>query len=118
MPSKFKESNTQLLLGKILNERHQALDPNAQLSSFFEYIVASELLKAYDLSIDEIREGIVGGGMDGGIDGFYALVSDEPLNDSHLAAPPRRPTLDVLIFQAKLSPSFSGLALDKIISTI
>lgn len=56
--------------------------------------------------------------MDGGIDGFYALISDEPLNDSHIASPPRRPTLDILLFQSKLTPSFSGLALDKIISTM
>lgn len=62
MSSKSKESNTQLLLGKVLDERRQTLDPNAQPGSFFEYVVASELLKTYDLSIDEIREGIVGGG--------------------------------------------------------
>ena len=87
-------------------------------SSFFELIVASELLKSFDLSIDELRDGLVGGGMDGGIDGLFVLVDGDPVSAAHLDRVDREFTVDVVIFQAKTSPSFSGTALDKLISTL
>lgn len=116
--SKTATSNTQLLLSSLLNEQHQVLSPELDESSFFEFIVASELLKSFDLSVDEIREGLIGGGMDGGVDGFYVLVDGDPLIESRSAQHDREVTMDVIIFQSKTSQSFSGTALDKLISTL
>ena len=78
MNAKQPESNTQLLLGRLLDERQSEIDPDSDPGDFFEFLVASELLKSFDLNVDEIRDGLIGGGMDGGIDGFYVLVSGDP----------------------------------------
>ncbi|MCS5733781.1 AIPR family protein [Herbiconiux daphne] len=116
--TKEKPSNTQLLLDSILKERHLSLSPESDESTFFELLVASELLKSFDLGIDEIRDGLIGGGMDGGIDGFYVLVDGDPLTPSRTNAERRDVTVEVIVFQSKTTPSFSGTALDKLISTL
>jgi hypothetical protein len=43
--------------------------------------VAEQLLKKHDLSDEEISSGIVDGGDDGGIDGFFTFVNDELLQE-------------------------------------
>ncbi|UIN30638.1 AIPR family protein [Microbacterium binotii] len=102
----------------MLAERHVALSPDSDESTFFELLVASELLKSFDLGIDEIQEGLIGGGMDGGIDGFYVLVNGDPLASAQPNHQDREISVDVVIFQSKTTPSFSGTALDKLISTL
>lgn len=56
--------------------------------------------------------------MDGGLDGFYVLVSGDPLSPTHGKQGKRNLDVDVLIFQAKVSRSFSGTAIDKLVSTL
>ncbi len=56
--------------------------------------------------------------MDGGIDGFYVLVAGDPLSEAHEKLAGRDSSVDVLLFQSKVSKSFSGTALDKLISTV
>jgi AIPR protein len=110
-------SNAQLLLQGILADRRATLTPIQEGTDFFELFVASELLKSYDLSVDELEAGLVGGGNDGGIDGFYMFVDGEPLYPDSPATS-REVNLELVIFQAKDSPSFTGTALDKMISTM
>lgn len=111
-------SNVQLLLSSLLNERHALMAPELDETAFFELLTAAELLKKHDLSLDELQEGLIGGGMDGGIDGFYVLVGGDPLSEAHAKLVGRDTSVEVLIFQSKVSKSFSGTALDKLISTI
>ncbi len=110
-------SNAQLLLQGVLADRRATLTPIQEGTDFFELFVASELLKPYDLSVDELEAGLIGGGGDGGIDGFYMFVDGEPLYPDNRPIT-REVNLELVIFQAKDSPSFSGTALDKMISTM
>lgn len=49
--------------------------------SKFDFFSISEILKNYDLSDEEINDGIIDGGDDGGIDGIYSFVNDKLIND-------------------------------------
>lgn len=109
-------SNVQLLLDGIITDARAALIPNQDGVDFFELFTASKLLQPYDLSIDELEAGLVGGGGDGGIDGLYTLIDGEPLENGSAVAK-REVNVELVMFQAKDSPSFSGTALDKLIST-
>jgi hypothetical protein len=110
-------SNVQVLLQGILSDRRRALIPSGNEVNFFELFTASEFLKTYDLSVDEIEAGLIGGGNDGGIDGIYSFVDGEPLDDVS-QTPNRDVNVELVLFQSKDSESFSGTALDKMISTI
>jgi len=67
------------------------------------------------LSAEEIADGVVGGGNDGGLDGIYAFLGDVPLTeDSDLFQPdfdrnktPRRTRLELWMVQAKQGTSFT-----------
>lgn len=48
---------------------------------YFERLAISELLKTYDLSAEQLDNGLVDGGDDGGIDGFYIFVNGNYLSD-------------------------------------
>lgn len=47
----------------------------------FERLAISELLKTYDLTTEQLENGLVDGGDDGGIDGFYIFVNGNYLSD-------------------------------------
>jgi hypothetical protein len=88
-------------------------------NDFFELFSASEALKSYDMSIEEIAAGQVDGGQDGGIDCVYIFANGDPLEEDALARrPPPDTALELHIFQCKDSESFQGTAIDKLTSTI
>lgn len=47
----------------------------------FERLAISELLKTYDLTPEQIENGMVDGGDDGGIDGFFIFINGNYLTD-------------------------------------
>ncbi|WP_274307017.1 AIPR family protein [Solibacillus daqui] len=68
-----------ILLDTILNEYADQLGMTTPVEkdSVFEIFAAEQLLKQKDLDSEEIRNGLIGGGKDNGIDGFYIFVDDE-----------------------------------------
>jgi hypothetical protein len=112
-----KTSNLQLLLDSAIESARRTTSPVRPDIDFFEYLSATQLLKTYDLSQDEIETGIMGGGNDGGIDGFYVMVDDDPLESTQERLS-RDAEVTVVVFQSKATQSFSGTALDKLISTM
>jgi len=74
----------------------------------FELFACEQLLKAYDLSPDDIEAGRVGGGQDGAIDGVYVFFGDKLLAEddellSDQSSPssfPRSQTLTLWLVQA------------------
>jgi hypothetical protein len=79
------------------------------------------VLREYELSDEEIGLGRVGGGMDGGIDGFYSFLDGVLLDeDSEVLADEFKPAqvrrnvdLEVWIVQAKRETSFTETTFDK-----
>jgi AIPR protein len=111
-------SNDQILIENLVEQRRAEIAPELKSTDFFEFFVVDELLRKYDLSIDELREGLVGGGNDGGIDGFYFFIN------GRLVAPgdtdvsyPKSVTLDLIIVQAKFAKGFSEIAVQKLESS-
>ncbi|RSM37007.1 hypothetical protein DMB66_59780, partial [Actinoplanes sp. ATCC 53533] len=87
-------------------------------NDFFQLFCLSESLKSYDLSIDEIQDASVDGGNDGGIDALFTFIDGDPLTDDYRPRPRKEVVVELLIVQCKDTESFSGTAIDKLISTV
>jgi hypothetical protein len=111
-------SNDQIILNQVLEQQRQAIAPTLDPATYFEIFTAEQLLKDYDLSYDEIESGIVAGGGDGGLDGFYAFVNgDLILEDSDFSELRKNIQIEVTLIQAKSSAGFSEAAMDRFASS-
>ncbi len=111
--------NDVVLLNKVL-EAGRALAPS-DLKDFeyFELFVAEQVLKEYDLSTDELLDGLSGGGDDGGIDGLYAFADGKLLNeDSEFSSVRDGVELELRVLQAKRSEGFEEKAIQLVSDTL
>ncbi|MFD7901165.1 AIPR family protein [Kitasatospora sp. NPDC059747] len=120
------QTNARTLLMRIFGSWHEENIPDSSPDTAFE-IFASELsLRSYGLGLENIQDGIVGAGQDGGIDSVFTFWDDNLLDeDSEILADSRRPgefsqerLLELWVVQAKRSPSFEEAALDKLENTL
>ncbi|MFN0218489.1 MAG: AIPR family protein [Hyphomicrobium sp.] len=110
-------SNAQIILDEILKQQKAALGDELTDSTFFEYFVAEQILKDFDLSDEEIQNGLIGNGGDGGIDAFYTLLNGELAHeDTDYSNAKRAAPLDVIIMQSKTSASFSETPVERFIT--
>jgi hypothetical protein len=108
-------SNDSILLDQILGQKKSELKYEGKDSDFFEIFTSEQILKEYELSYEEINYGIVGDGGDGGIDSIYTLVNgDLVIEDSDFAKLKQDISIDIVINQAKTSPSFEEGAIDRL----
>ncbi|APH37750.1 AIPR family protein [Bacillus velezensis] len=85
-----------------------------ELHDFFESFSADLILRPYDLSDEELEQGIIGGGNDGGCDGLFLFVNDELiLDDTPLEKTKKNPVIDFYIIQSKFEISFKESVFDK-----
>ncbi len=111
-------TNDQIILRQIVQQKIDEMENKPTEGEFFERFVSEQMLKNYDLSIDEIETGVVDGGDDGGIDAIYVLINGELINiDSDISEFKRNIRIDLYIIQAKASGGFSEIAVDKLISS-
>ena len=108
-------TNNQKLIDECI---HLDLNENenfTNVNDFFEFFTSSMVLKDYDLSDDEILNGITGQGNDGGIDGFYLFINDELVTEDMIEDIniPRSSSIDLIIVQAKYASSFGEDAILK-----
>lgn len=120
MSSKKSRNNQQVLLAGAIEQLRSQRASDMSAADYFEVFVAEQLLKDYDLSDDQIGAGLVGGGDDGGIDGFYTFVNDElVMEDTDLAAFGKKDIrIDLVVIQSKVSAGFSETAVEKINRTL
>ncbi|OUN26512.1 AIPR family protein [Blautia sp. An81] len=94
--------NDQVLIDSIIEERIAKKLPSDKKDEVFEFLVYEQVLKEYDLSIDDIRAGSVDGRNDGGIDAIYILVNGHLINDIKSALLPKaNANLEVYFFTCK-----------------
>ncbi|MEH1952944.1 AIPR family protein [Nostoc sp.] len=75
-------------------------------------------MKKYDLSYDELSYGKIGGGDDGGIDGFFIFINNDFVSeDIELDNFKKSPCIQLFLIQSKRSDSFSEKAIEKWLST-
>ena len=87
--------------------------------SAFEQLAISELLKTYDLTSEQIENGMVDGGDDGGIDGFYIFVNGNYLSDVEKFSWPRENgTLELYIITCKHENSYKLNPLESLDSSL
>jgi hypothetical protein len=67
-----ERANEQVVLEKVLDQKREKVAPQLEPDDFFEVFACEQVLKSFDLSYEEIEQGIVGGGNDGGIDALFA----------------------------------------------
>ena len=109
-----QKTNDQIILEQIINDRCAESGDELTVSEYFEIYSASEILKNYDLSYDDISYGIVGDGGDGGIDSIYTFINGEPLKEDTLVNTNQKKNhIELIIIQSKTSASFKEDAVIK-----
>lgn len=84
----------------------------------FEQFAISELLKTYDLSEDQLLDGIVDGKNDGGIDGFYCFINGIYISDKSCQFPKTDVSLEIYILTCKHHSTYELSPLESLDSTI
>ena len=109
-----KRTNDQIILEQIIKEKCEESEGEFSFSEYFEIHTASQILKDYDLSYDDIISGIVGSGGDGGIDSMFTFVNGELLKEDRGVDPiTRKNHIEVFIIQSKTTSSFKEDAIIK-----
>lgn len=109
-----QKTNDQIILEQIIKERCAESGDELTISEYFEIYSASEILKNYDLTYDDISYGIVGDGGDGGIDSIYTFINGEPLKeDTSVNTNQKKNHIELIIIQSKTSTSFKEDAVIK-----
>ena len=103
-----QKTNDQIILEQIIVERCAESNDELSLTEYFEIYTASEILKDYDLTYDDIIYGIVGSGGDGGIDSVFTFINGEHLKeDTSINTAQKSNRIELVIIQSKTSASFS-----------
>ena len=107
--------NAQILLESLIEQEFQNNDNYSSISDYFEFFSASQILKNQGLSDDEVDNGIVGKGLDGGCDSNYLFLNNlliTPDVVEHISAP-KDSILEMIIIQSKKTTSFGEDAVMK-----
>lgn len=107
-----------ILLESILKQQ-KAQYPTLSDDNFFEVYCADNILLNYDLSNDEIEEGIVDGSGDAGVDAAYVFVNRQLLTEDFEFSGIKQPVnLELFIIQSKNQDSFKEGPIDKLSSSL
>lgn len=107
--------NAQILLENLIEQEFQNNDNYSIIADYFEFFSASQILKNQGLSDDEVDNGIVGKGLDGGCDSIYLFLNNlliTPDVVEHISAP-KDSILEMIIIQSKKTTSFGEDAVMK-----
>jgi len=109
-----QQTNDQIILEQIIKDKCAESDDELSIPEYFEIYTASEILKDYDLTYDDIVYGIVGDGGDGGIDSIYTFINGEPLKeDTTINVNQKKNHIELIVIQSKTSSSFKEDAIIK-----
>lgn len=109
-----KKTNDQIILSQIIQEKCAESEDELTIAGYFEIYTASEILKDYDLTYDDISYGIVGDGGDGGIDSIFTFVNGELIKeDTEINSNQKKNHIELVVIQSKTSSSFKEDAIIK-----
>jgi AIPR protein len=108
-------ANDRILLDNLLLQQNAEQAPHLKPDDFFEFFCADQILKDYDLSPDEVEEGIVDGGGDGGIDSVYLFVNGRLLREDYdVDGIKKDVSIELIFVQSKNTDGFAESSLDKL----
>lgn len=111
-------TNQQIILNTLLSQQKELLDSMLNEDDFFHLFVTEQVLKNFELSYDELQEGIVDNGGDGGIDSIFTFVNSELIQrDTELLDGKRNSIIDVFIIQSKNTNGFGETPIEKCTSS-
>lgn len=108
-------TNDQLLMREYVKQQFSTSHFSKE-SDYFEFLAASQALREYDLSDEEIESGLLGNGGDGGCDAAYLFYNETLATDDFIAnlkEIPKEASLHIVIVQAKNELSFHEDAIMK-----
>lgn len=106
------------IIDEILSSKAMKKNTNT-IGEAFELFSISELLKSYDLTEEQIKDGIVDGGDDGGIDGVYIFVNGNYLSTvSNYNWPKQNGILEIYIITCKHHSTYEIKPLESIDSSL
>lgn len=109
-----QKTNDQIILAQIIKERCEDSGNELSIAEYFEIYTASEILKDYDMSYDDITYGIVGDGGDGGIDSIYTFLNGELIKeDTSINSKQKKTHIEIVIIQSKTSATFKEDSINK-----
>lgn len=109
--------NDQIVLEKTIEQLIKDEGFDGPESDYFELFCAEQILKDYDLSIPEIESGIIGGGGDGGLDGFYLFIDQELAQDDFdVSAIKKGAQIELILIQAKLENGFKETPIERFVT--
>lgn len=108
-------SNNQMLLKTCIQQEFLDSAAYNTENDYFEFFSAVQVLKNYNLSDNEIENGIVGNGNDGGCDSIYVFLNGELLSIDQIEnlSAAKGSILKLIIIQSKKTSSFNEDAIMK-----
>jgi hypothetical protein len=108
-------TNSQRILYELFKQEYHDNTFSQDESHFFENFASAQIMNQNDLSDEEIENGIVGDGNDGGCDAIYTIYNNCLMTEDLIKniAPRKNSTIDFFIIQAKKESSFSEDAIMK-----
>jgi AIPR protein len=108
--------NSQVILNDVVKQLKSERAPEIPDSEYFEIFCTEQILKDFDLSYEEIEDGIVDGEHDGGVDAIFSFVNGELITDFDPSPFKKDVQIALHIIQAKTSANYNEASLDKLIS--
>lgn len=108
-------TNNQILLKECIKQEFDESSGYNDISTYFEHFAASQVLKDFNLSDEEIDSGNSGGSKDGGCDNLYIFLNGELITADQVDGlnATKGSYLDFFILQSKNTTSFREDALMK-----
>lgn len=111
-------ANDSIVLNSILEQKKKQTANSLPDDDYFELFTFEQSLKKYDLSYEELILGKIGGGDDGGIDGFFIFINNEIIDeDTDIDSFKRNSLMELFLIQSKRSSSFLETAVEHVIAT-
>lgn len=110
--------NDRIILQSLFDDYKREGQENFSDDQHFELFAFDQILKNYELSYEEIIEGDINGGNDGGIDGFFTFLNGDLFDEgTDFEKVKKNPVVDFYLIQVKNNDSFSETAMDRLIVT-
>ncbi|MBI3895353.1 MAG: AIPR family protein [Acidobacteria bacterium] len=111
--------NDLVLLDALLQKKLADYPDLSDLGELFDVFAFENILKDHDLSYEEIEQGWVDGGDDGGVDAFFIFLDGLPITESPNSNDVRkRPEIEIVVITCKHEATFRQAPLNNLLASV
>ena len=111
--------NDIVLLDALLEKKLIEYSNLKNVGELFDIFTFENILKNYDLSYEELEQGLVDGGDDGGIDGLFVFLDGLLLTETPNSQDVRKhPQIEVVVITCKHESTFRQIPLNNLLASI